>query len=160
MANGISYSETWTKVSALADASAQAAAPALREQGLTPAQFELLTLLESMRCGCCGEGECRCDESYLGQNDIGSRISCTKGNVSSLVQRLVEEGLVSREPNPRNRRENSVRITAAGRKRLHAAQPAVDAALAAIWGRFNEEETRDLFALLGRLGRGEAGGQT
>ena len=138
----------WWALEEAADAARQAAASALRPAGLTPAQYQLLDLLEGMRCGCCGEGECRCDSSYLCQNDVGSRISCTKGNVSGLVGRLVEDGLISREPDPKDRRYNSVRITAKGRAALMAARPHFTAAVHATLGCLAAPELEILTELL------------
>lgn len=138
-----------------ADAVQRAAASALRAHGLSSAQYELLALLEGMRCGCCGEGECRCETSYLCQNDVSDRIASTKGNVSGLVQRLVEQGLISREPNPADRRYNAVRITASGRRVLLAARPDVETAVAERLDSLSAEEARNLTALLSRITSGQ-----
>jgi len=137
---------------AAADRSQRAMARALRPHGLTLAQYDLLVLLEGMRCGCCGEGECRCDSSYLCQNDIGGRIDCTKGNVSGLVNRLAEDGLISREPDPRDRRYNAIRITAPGRAALLRAMPDVKAAEGGVFEPLDEAEAETLASLLERLG--------
>jgi len=142
--------EAWWALEAAADAARRTATAALREQGLTPSQYELLELLEGMRCGCCGEGECRCESSYLCQNDLGGRIACTKGNVSGLVHRLAAEGLISREPDPRDRRYNAVRITGKGRGVLMAARPAFAEAVRHTLAPLNAE---DLEALTGALGK-------
>lgn len=132
----------------------RATAHALRRHGLSAAQYALLEALEAMRCGCCGEGECRCDSSYLCQNDVGGRIGTTKGNVSGLVQRLAEQGRISREPNPADRRYNAVRITAAGRKALLAARPDAEAAAAEALSPLAPDEARHLRALLRRIAPG------
>lgn len=142
----------WKALSDAHAAAERALTSALRPHGLTPAQFELLSVLEDMRCGCCGEGECKCDSSYLCQNDVGSRIDCTKGNVSGIVQRLVQSGAISREPNPADRRYNAVRITAKGRTALFAARPAVEATLRAAFGGLSDIELDTLSRLSRRVG--------
>jgi DNA-binding MarR family transcriptional regulator len=145
-------SAVWWALEAAADGARRSAAAALRECGLTLAQYQLLEVLEGMRCGCCGEGECRCASSYLCQNDVGGRISCTKGNVSGLVQRLVAEGLISREPDPGDRRYNSVRVTVKGRAALMAARPHFAAAVESATRALTNEDLPALHTLLKKIG--------
>lgn len=144
----------WETLEAAADTLRRIVGTALRAHGLTPAQYELLGILEGMRCGCCGEGECRCASSYLCQNAVSQRVATTKGNVSGIVQRLVADGLVSREPNPANRRENAVRITERGRRVLLAARPTVEAAVERCFAPLDAAERSCLETLLRRLGPG------
>jgi DNA-binding MarR family transcriptional regulator len=149
-------SAVWWALEAAADSARREAAAALRESGLTLPQYQLLEVLEGMRCGCCGEGECRCDSSYLCQNDVGGRISCTKGNVSGLVQRLVADGLISREPDPADRRYNSVRVTVKGRVALMAARPRFAAAVETSLRTLNDADLSALRDLLGKIGENAA----
>lgn len=138
----------WRELKSAADTVRDAVAGALRKHGLTSAQYELLGVLENIRCGCCGEGECRCESSYLCQNDVSETIACTKGNVSGLLSRLADEGLISREENPRDRREKAVRITAPGRLRYLAARPDVESAVGEA---FRGLSSLELFTLQGLL---------
>jgi DNA-binding MarR family transcriptional regulator len=142
-------SETaWKAMESASDVFRTALTVVLRRHGLTPAQYELLGVLEAMRCGCCGEGECRCESSYLCQNDVSQTIACTKGNVSGLLSRLAADGLISREENPRDRREKAVRITAPGRLLYLAARPDVEAVVAEA---FKPLSALELFTLTGLL---------
>lgn len=138
----------WKELEAAANALRASVADVLRKHGLTPAQYELLGVLEDIRCGCCGEGECRCESSYLCQNDVSRTIACTKGNVSGLLSRLAADGLISREENPRDRREKAVRITARGRLRYLAATPDVEDAVARA---FQPLSPLEMFTLAGLL---------
>lgn len=74
----------------------------LRALGLSVAQFDLLsTLTES-------EG--------ITQRDLAEHLYVTKGNVSGLVDRLVEADMVDRRAIPGDRRSYALHLTAAGRK--------------------------------------------
>jgi DNA-binding MarR family transcriptional regulator len=48
------------------------------------------------------------------QQDLAERLYVTKGNVSGLIDRLVEAGLVERRPIPGDRRSHALYLTAAG----------------------------------------------
>lgn len=74
----------------------------LRGIGLSVAQFDLLSTLTE------AEG--------ITQRDLAERLYVTKGNVSGLVDRLVEAGLVIRRAIPGDRRSYALHLTEAGRK--------------------------------------------
>lgn len=46
--------------------------------------------------------------------DLSRRMMVTNGNITGLIDRLVEEGLVVREADPNDRRATTVRLTRAG----------------------------------------------
>jgi DNA-binding MarR family transcriptional regulator len=50
------------------------------------------------------------------QRDLAERLYVTKGNVSGLVDRLVEAGLVDRKPIPGDRRSHALHLTSEGRR--------------------------------------------
>jgi len=74
----------------------------LRAIGLSVAQFDLLSTLTE------AEG--------ITQRDLAERLYVTKGNVSGLVDRLVEAGLVDRKPIPGDRRSHALHLTSEGRR--------------------------------------------
>ncbi len=53
-------------------------------------------------------------EEGLTQDQLGQRLLVTKGNVSGLLDRLGERGLVTRSPNPEDGRSKLVQLTRAG----------------------------------------------
>jgi DNA-binding MarR family transcriptional regulator len=78
-----------------------AIAAALKEIGLSIPQFDLLSTLT--------------EQDGLTQQVLAERLYVTKGNVSGLVDRLVEAGLVERRPIPDDRRSHALYLTAKGR---------------------------------------------
>ncbi|CAN1492577.1 MarR Transcriptional regulators [Rhabdaerophilaceae bacterium] len=74
----------------------------LRQVGLSVAQFDLLSTLTE------AEG--------ITQRDLAERLYVTKGNVSGLVDRLVEAGYVDRRSIPGDRRSHALHLTSEGAK--------------------------------------------
>lgn len=70
----------------------------------------------------------------LSQAELGRRLAVDRSDMVALVNRLVDDGLVSRAPDPTDRRRNTITITEPGRRRLarldDAAQRAQDELLA------------------------------
>jgi DNA-binding MarR family transcriptional regulator len=52
--------------------------------------------------------------------ELSQRMMVSNGNVTGLVERLVEQGLISRRPSPKDRRAQLVRLTAEGRRFFRA----------------------------------------
>ncbi|MGO4704632.1 MarR family winged helix-turn-helix transcriptional regulator [Microvirga sp. 2MCAF38] len=74
----------------------------LREIGLSIPQFDLLSTLT--------------EQEGLSQQDLAERLYVTKGNVSGLLDRMVEAGLVERRSIPGDRRSNALFLTTKGRQ--------------------------------------------
>lgn len=77
-----------------------AVAVELRAIGLSVPQFDVLSTLT--------------EREGLTQQDLAARLYVTKGNVSGLIDRLVEAGLVERRAIPGDRRSYALHLTAAG----------------------------------------------
>jgi DNA-binding MarR family transcriptional regulator len=52
--------------------------------------------------------------------ELSQRMMVTNGNVTGLVDRLVEQGLIDRRPSPKDRRAQIVSLTAEGRRSFRA----------------------------------------
>jgi MarR family transcriptional regulator, organic hydroperoxide resistance regulator len=74
----------------------------LKPTGLSIPQFDVLSTLT--------------EQEGLSQSDLATRLYVTKGNVSGLIDRLVDAGFVERRSAPGDRRSNAVVLTPEGRK--------------------------------------------
>ncbi|GLS45523.1 hypothetical protein GCM10007884_35140 [Methylobacterium brachythecii] len=77
-----------------------AVASELRALGLSIPQFDVLSTLT--------------EQEGLTQQDLASRLYVTKGNVSGLIDRLVEAGLVERRAIVGDRRSHALHLTSEG----------------------------------------------
>lgn len=107
-----------------------AMAGVLKGLGLSIPQFDLISTL--------GERE------GLTQQELAQRLYVTKGNVSGLVDRLVEAGLVERRPIPGDRRSHALHLTAEGRRLASAGLAAQAAYVARTLGRLPEGDLASL----------------
>jgi MarR family transcriptional regulator, organic hydroperoxide resistance regulator len=74
----------------------------LKPTGLSIPQFDVLSTLT--------------EQEGLSQSDLATRLYVTKGNVSGLIDRLVDAGFVERRSAPGDRRSNAVFLTPEGRE--------------------------------------------
>ncbi|NYE96117.1 DNA-binding MarR family transcriptional regulator [Psychromicrobium silvestre] len=94
-------------------------AAALRAIGLTPEQSEVLRILG--------------DHGDLSIKGVGLMLVCDSGtNPSRLVERLVQAGLVERNPDPADRRKMQLALTAEGRLKEQQTRSIEDAMYAQI----------------------------
>jgi MarR family transcriptional regulator, organic hydroperoxide resistance regulator len=77
-------------------------AQTLKPTGLSIPQFDVLSTLT--------------EQQGLSQSDLAQRLYVTKGNVSGLIDRLVDAGFVERRNAPGDRRSNALFLTPAGEK--------------------------------------------
>jgi DNA-binding MarR family transcriptional regulator len=71
--------------------------------GVTLPRFDLLAQLDRAPKG-------------MTLGELSQRMMVTNGNVTGLVDRLVEQGLIDRRPSPKDRRAQIVSLTPAGRR--------------------------------------------
>lgn len=112
------------------------------EFGTTLPRFDVLAQLDAAaRDGAGG----------LTMSELSRRLMVTNGNLTGLVERLVDERLVRRASPPHDRRAQLVSLTAAGRRALDAMTPAHHAWIERMFAGMTPPELAQLHALLGRL---------
>ncbi len=107
---------------------------------LSPLEFSVLVRLH--------------DSGSWTQNSLGRSIFMEPANIGALVRRLAERALVTREPDPDDRRAIRVSITPAGVALLAAARTEADAANTHTLSVLEPAERAELMALLRRLTAG------
>lgn len=91
----------WFRVIRLHRRAVNTVASELKALGLSIPQFDLLSTLT--------------EREGMSQQDLAERLYVTKGNVSGLLDRMVEAGLVERRSIPGDRRSNALYLTEKGR---------------------------------------------
>jgi DNA-binding MarR family transcriptional regulator len=86
----------------------------------------------------------------LGQ--LADRLSCVKSNITQLVDRLEADGLVTREPDPNDRRSRLAVTTTAGRKACAAGWQLQEKTECELFGGLNADEAHQLATLLDKVG--------
>jgi DNA-binding MarR family transcriptional regulator len=122
----------------------------LRERfDTTIARFDLLSQLDRAPKG-------------LTMGELSSRLMVTNGNVTGLTDALVREGLVSRAPEPGDRRSLRIRLTFAGKQFFDAMTPVHERWIDRLMAGLTRAEMAHLLELLGKLKQSLAptGGQT
>jgi DNA-binding MarR family transcriptional regulator len=106
----------------------------LRGQGLTLAQFDVLAHVGAAQ--------------GLTQQELARRLLVTKGNVTQLLDRMAESGLIERRQEGRC---NRISLTDAGRRLYETAVPQHEAEIARLLSALPTEDQRSLAFLLRRL---------
>lgn len=89
----------------------------------------------------------------LTMGELSSRLMVSAGNVTGLVGRLAEEGLVERARRVEDRRTQVVRLTPAGKRFFDHMTPAHEQWIDDVFGHLAPEEAAMLYHLLGKLKR-------
>ena len=113
----------------------------LRPHGLTFARYEALVLL------------CFSSLGSLPLGKMGERLQVHPTSITSTVQRLEADGLVSRRPHPQDRRTVLAEVTDAGRALVERATADLVGADFAL-GALSDEQLGELSALLAPVRRG------
>ncbi|WP_084327695.1 MarR family winged helix-turn-helix transcriptional regulator [Salinarimonas rosea] len=106
----------------------------LRAIGLSIPQFDLISTLS--------------EREGITQGELAQRLYVTKGNVSGLVDRLVEAALVERRPIPGDRRSHALHLTPAGRQRAKDGIAAQRGFVERTLGRLPGEDVAELERIL------------
>ncbi|MFE6688582.1 MarR family winged helix-turn-helix transcriptional regulator [Streptomyces sp. NPDC057743] len=87
----------------------------------------------------------------LSQAELGRRVGIDPKDIVAVVNDLQQDGLVTRTPDPKDRRKNAIEISPAGERRLDRTQRLGDQANAELTAALSDEERAQLVALLGRI---------
>ncbi|WP_435081390.1 MarR family winged helix-turn-helix transcriptional regulator [Clavibacter michiganensis] len=116
---------------------ARAYAAALAPTGLTPAQAEAVVVLA--------------EAPGISLVGLGARLVCEAGSPSRLVDALVRQGLVHRDPDPRSRRSVVLRLTTEGSRRVARVRAAEAAVHEAITDSLDDDAMQGAITALRRL---------
>jgi DNA-binding MarR family transcriptional regulator len=107
------------------------------EFGVTLPRFDLMAQLDRVPGG-------------MTMSDLSRRMMVTNGNVTGLVDRLVEQGLVARRASPKDRRSQLVSLTEAGRADFRATAAAHEGWIDEMLGGVSRGDVAELMRLLGK----------
>jgi MarR family transcriptional regulator, organic hydroperoxide resistance regulator len=106
----------------------------LREIGVSIPQCDVLTTLT--------------EQEGVSQQELATRLYVTKGNISGLIDRLAEAGLVERRSTANDRRQHAIYLTEAGRAIAERAIAVQRRWIASTLGRMAEPDLEALEAKL------------
>jgi DNA-binding MarR family transcriptional regulator len=132
---------TWLRLLRIMHRNEQAAAEHLRGWNLTHAQFDVLAQL-----GSAGD--------RITQSDLAARLLVTQGNITQLLDRMEQRGLVQRCPEGRS---NLLSLTPEGWEMYDEVVPAHEEWQAERLSALTVDEQRQLLSLLDKLDRAQRG---
>lgn len=106
----------------------------IRKLGLSIPQFDLLSTLT--------------EQEGISQSELAERLYVTKGNVSGLVDRLVQAGLVERRAIAGDRRSYAMHLTPEGRRLAEAGIAAQRDFVASTLGKLKTDDLAELDRLV------------
>ena len=106
----------------------------IRTLGLSIPQFDLLSTLT--------------EQEGIGQSELAEKLYVTKGNVSGLVDRLVQAGLVERRAIAGDRRSYAMHLTPEGRRLAEAGIAAQRDFVASTLGKLKPDDLAELDRLV------------
>ena len=83
--------------------------------------------------------------------ELSDRLMVSNGNVTGLVDRLVDEGLVTRGPSPQDRRQSRVKLAPAGKRSFDAMTPQHERWVDDLFAGLSRPEMAQLLDLLAKL---------
>ena len=111
----------------------------LKPSGLTATQYNVLRILR-------GAGE-----KGLCGREVGARLVAPVPDVSRLLERMEDVGLLSRERDAKDRRHVTARLTESGRRLLESVTPALEAVERARFGRLTESALQAMITSLAQV---------
>lgn len=93
----------------------------------------------------------------VSQAELGRALRIDPKDMVGIVGDLEADGLVTRSPDPRDRRKNAITVSAAGERRLRRTEKLGDEANDALTAGLTPQEREQLVSLLARIAGPEAG---
>ncbi len=118
---------------------AKAVACKIQEYGLTPPQFGIIEALHHL--------------GPLSLGELADKLLVTGGNITYVMDRLEDQGLVYRERSPQDRRIIQAKLTAEGKALISSVFPGHGGYVEELSRNLSPEEQETLRALLKKLGR-------
>jgi MarR family 2-MHQ and catechol resistance regulon transcriptional repressor len=117
---------------------AKAIACKVQDYGLTPPQFGIIEALHHL--------------GPLSLGELADKLLVTGGNVTYVMDRLEDQGLVYRERSPQDRRVVQAKLTPEGKALISAVFPGHGSYVEELSGHLSPDEQEALRALLKKLG--------
>jgi DNA-binding MarR family transcriptional regulator len=90
-------------------------------------------------------------DAGLTMGELSERLMVSPGNLTGLVNRLAQEGLVARSPQPDDRRSFQVKLTDDGRRQFLAMTPANETWVDHLFRDLSREDLQQVYNLLGKM---------
>lgn len=111
----------------------------LKAHGLTITQYNVLRILRGAgEAGLCGR-------------EVGERLISSVPDVSRLLERMEDQGVLRRERDPEDRRHVTARITDAGRRLLEVVTPELEVVERARFGKLSESTLQAIITALAQV---------
>ena len=131
--------KVWLRLLTCANLIEQRVRAGLREAfDVTLPRFDVLAQLDRAPAG-------------LSMGELSDRLMVSNGNVTGLVDRLVEEDLVTRVPLPQDRRQSRVKLTQAGKRSFDSMTPQHERWIDELFAGLSRPEMAQLLDLLAKL---------
>jgi DNA-binding MarR family transcriptional regulator len=89
-------------------------------------------------------------QSGMKLGELSQRLMVSNGNITGLVDRLLEQGLIDRQAAPNDRRAQLVKLTPEGRRMFRSMAAAHENWVAEVFAELTPSEIESLMRLLGK----------
>ena len=93
----------------------------------------------------------RCEGRAAGATELSRMLLASQGNITRLLDRMEQDRLVRRRPDPRDRRVSQVQMTRAGEALFARLAKDHEGWTASVFGSLDNAELKQLIGLLGKL---------